>query len=336
MSFKIALNFEDGVTQFITCFQGEKLSDAAFRSGVNIPLDCRDGACGTCKSHCESGAYSMSDYIDDALSPDELASGYVLTCKMEPTSDCVIQIPVESSICKVDNVKIQKAKISEIENISESSILLTLEGESIKKLDFLPGQYANLFTPARKEKRAYSFSSLVSGDRVSFLIRNVPNGKMSRYLTGSAQVGDVIEFQAPFGGFYLRKIERPLLFIAGGTGLAPFLAMLESAEKNQVRTPIHLLYGVTKDVDLVGVEQLDGFKTRLINFSYTSCVYDTELDNVNRGLVTDYLVPELFHDGNVDVYLCGPPGMVGAVEEYVKNKDLGFTGFRYEKFSASI
>ena len=50
MSHNIALQFEDGITRFISCNDNEKLSDAAYRQKINIPLDCRDGACGTCRA----------------------------------------------------------------------------------------------------------------------------------------------------------------------------------------------------------------------------------------------------------------------------------------------
>ena len=49
MSYRIALNFEDGITRFVECRPGETVADASYRVGINIPLDCRDGACGTCK-----------------------------------------------------------------------------------------------------------------------------------------------------------------------------------------------------------------------------------------------------------------------------------------------
>ena len=95
MTYSIALQFEDGVTRFIHCNPGEKVADAAYRQKLNIPLDCRDGACGTCRCHCESGSYHMpeSTYVEDALTPDEAAEGYVLTCQMKPTSDCVVKVP---------------------------------------------------------------------------------------------------------------------------------------------------------------------------------------------------------------------------------------------------
>ena len=95
MSYNIALQFEDGVTRFISCNEHEKLADAAYRQQVNIPLDCRDGACGTCRGLCESGSYDMpaSGYIDDALTPEEAAQRQVLACQMRPTSDGVVRIP---------------------------------------------------------------------------------------------------------------------------------------------------------------------------------------------------------------------------------------------------
>ncbi|HBD38956.1 MAG TPA: NADH oxidase, partial [Cupriavidus sp.] len=80
MEHTIALQFEDGVTRFITCGDNETLSDAAYRQQINIPLDCRDGACGTCRGLCESGHYDLpeSSYIEDALTAEEAAKGYVL------------------------------------------------------------------------------------------------------------------------------------------------------------------------------------------------------------------------------------------------------------------
>ncbi len=72
MTFNIALNFEDGVTRFIQCHAGEKVLDAAYRQRVNLPMDCSDGVCGTCKCHCASGEYDLGeDYLDEALSDDE-------------------------------------------------------------------------------------------------------------------------------------------------------------------------------------------------------------------------------------------------------------------------
>ena len=68
--YQVALGFEDGVTRFITCKDDQTVADASYRARINIPLDCRDGACGTCKAFCESGELDPGVYIEDALSDD--------------------------------------------------------------------------------------------------------------------------------------------------------------------------------------------------------------------------------------------------------------------------
>src|ERR1700754_5005175 len=99
-TFSVALSFEDGVTRFINCRSDQTVADASYRQRINIPLDCRDGACGTCKALCESGDYDGGTYIDDALPPDEAAAGYVLPCSARPRSDLVLQIAGTSDVAK--------------------------------------------------------------------------------------------------------------------------------------------------------------------------------------------------------------------------------------------
>ncbi|MFD5258986.1 2Fe-2S iron-sulfur cluster-binding protein [Streptomyces bobili] len=100
MSFQVALNFEDGITRFIKCRPNETVAEASYKARINIPLDCRDGACGTCKSLCESGSYDEGDYIEEALSDDEAAAGYCLPCQMTPQTDLVLRIPSSSLAAK--------------------------------------------------------------------------------------------------------------------------------------------------------------------------------------------------------------------------------------------
>lgn len=100
MSYKVALNFEDGVTRVINVDEDELVTDAAFQQKINLPMDCRDGVCGTCKCRCEEGEYELEDYLEDAMTEDEAAARYVLTCQMTVQSDCVITVPASSAVCK--------------------------------------------------------------------------------------------------------------------------------------------------------------------------------------------------------------------------------------------
>jgi ferredoxin len=128
MTFNIALNFEDGITRFIQCNAGEKVLDAAYRQKVNLPMDCSDGVCGTCKCHCASGEYDLGeDYLDEALSDDEAQARQVLTCQMVPTSDCVIDVPVAAAQCKT---------------------ALTNTGAQVRQVNFCPIPPSNWWSPS--------------------------------------------------------------------------------------------------------------------------------------------------------------------------------------------
>ncbi|MNB83466.1 Benzoate 1,2-dioxygenase electron transfer component [compost metagenome] len=333
---KIALNFEDGVTRFIDATADETVADAAYRQGINIPLDCRDGACGTCKCFAEAGRYDLGqEYIEDALSEEEAQLGYVLTCQMRAESDCVVRVPTSSQVCKTEQASYQ-ASISEVRQLSDSTIALSIKGEALDNLSFLPGQYVNLGVPGSEQSRAYSFSSLQKNGEVSFLIRNVPGGLMSSFLTGLAKTGDSMTLAGPLGSFYLREIRRPLLLLAGGTGLAPFTAMLEKIAEKGSKHPVHLIYGVTNDFDLVELDRLKAFVVRIPNFTFSACVANPESQYPLKGYVTQHIEPRHLNEGDVDVYLCGPPPMVEAVSHYIREQGITPANFYYEKFAAAV
>ncbi|MFK0310533.1 benzoate 1,2-dioxygenase electron transfer component BenC [Pseudomonas sp. NPDC090233] len=335
MSFQIALNFEDGVTRFIEASGHETVADAAYRQGINIPLDCRDGACGACKCKAESGRYDLGDnFIEDALSIDEIAEGYVLTCQMRAESDCVVRIPASSQVCKTEQASFQ-AEISDVRQLSASTIALSIKGEALSRLAFLPGQYVNLSVPGSDQSRAYSFSSLQKDGEVSFLIRNVPGGLMSSFLTSLAKAGDSMSLAGPLGSFYLRPIQRPLLLLAGGTGLAPFTAMLEKIAEQGSEHPLHLIYGVTNDFDLVELDRLQALAARIANFTFSACVANPDSQHPQKGYVTQHIEPRHLNDGDVDVYLCGPPPMVEAVSQYIREQGITPANFYFEKFAAA-
>lgn len=332
MSYSVALNFEDGVTRFIVCNEDESVLDAAYRHQINLPMDCSDGVCGTCKGSCTEGSYDLGDeYLEEALTEDEKAKGIVLACQMKPESDCVIDIPAVSSMCKTGAQSIQ-GNVSQVRQLSDSSIELSLELE--EGLAFLPGQYANLEVPSSDgQVRAYSFTTLPGDKNVGFLVRNVPGGLMSSWLTGSAQSGDTLEVTGPQGVFYLRTVERPVLMLAGGTGLAPFLSMLAMLQREGCAYPVHLIYGVTHDADLVCLEQLEAFAEAIPNFTFKAVVASEESEYPRKGYVTDHMDDAPLEDGNLDIYLCGPPPMVDAVAAWLDEQDIQPNSFHYERFT---
>lgn len=324
MTFNIALNFEDGITRFIQCHAGEKVLDAAYRQKVNLPMDCSDGVCGTCKCHCASGEYDLGeDYLDEALSDDEAQARQVLTCQMVPTSDCVIDVPVAAAQCKTALTD-TGAQVRQVNLLSDTAIELVVALD--EPLAFLPGQYINIQVPGTTHVRAYSFSSLPGSLEGRFLIRNVPGGMMSQWLTQQARPGDRLTLSGPMGSFYLRSGERPLLMLAGGTGLAPLLSMLHTLQTQGSQRPVTLLYGVTRDGDLVKTDALDTFAQQLTGYRWLPVVADESSSCPQRGFVTEHLDDAMLNNGDVDIYLCGPPPMVNAVATALRERGISRQG----------
>ena len=330
-NYRIALNFEDGVTRFVDCGANEKVLDAAFRNRINLPMDCSDGVCGTCKCRAEAGSYDLGDdYIEEALTQDEADEGLVLTCQMIPKSDCVISVPVPSTACKTGTAQFA-AVVGEVTPFADAAYELVLDIPAEAPV-FLPGQYVNIDVPGSGQHRSYSFSSAPGNKRMTFMIKQVPGGLMSNWL-GEAQAGQALQMTGPLGSFYLRAVTRPLLFLAGGTGLAPFLSMLEVLAAQDAKQPVHLIYGVTRDQDLVMVDRLADYARRIPGFTYGTCVADPQTTHTQQGYVTQHMPAQALHGGNVDVYLCGPPPMVDAVQKHFKAEAITPASFHYEKFT---
>ena len=331
MGHTIALNFEDGFTRFVEGRPGETVADASYRVGINIPLDCRDGACGTCKCRVQSGEYESGDYIEDALTEEEAAGGLALACQMRPKGDVVVDVFASSEVCKTKGQSFQ-ARLAAVDRLSQTTIAFTLEGAGA--LSFLPGQYVNVLVPGTEARRSYSFSSPPGAGAQSFLVRDIPHGLMSSFLR-EAQPGAPIEFVGPSGSFYLREIRRPLLLLAGGTGLAPFLSMLGKLAEAGCAQPVHMVYGVTNDDDLVGVDRLEQFAGRIPRITFATCVAAEGSAHPRKGYVTAHIEPGQLNGGEIDVYLCGPPPMVDAVRSWLNEQGLTPANFYYEKFSPS-
>jgi benzoate/toluate 1,2-dioxygenase reductase component len=335
---KIALNFEDGYTRIIEGLGGETLANSAFSSRINIPLDCNDGVCGTCKCRVRSGSFDMgNEYIEEAITDEEIAQGFALACQMVPKSDLVVDILASSAACKVKTETVATSIISH-EFPSSEIVKLVLKSVDGRIFNFLPGQYANIQLPTG-ESRSYSFSNQSGSDTAEFLIRLLPNGAMSDFLRKTAKIGDTLNLTTPFGSFYLREIEKPTLFFAGGTGIAPFLAMLENLgqgvkTRHALSQPIQLFYGATTDENLVELERLESFKSKL-NFQYQTCVSVEQSEKHTQGFVNQWINKKYLGIETFDAYICGPPPMVDAVKKNIGSEGLILNHFYEEKFVPS-
>lgn len=334
-----AIIFRDGVTKVFDVAKQEKLLDAAFRNGISLPLDCREGVCATCRCRCDSGNVEMEYCDEDALSEEEISGGYILSCQTTLQSPASFYFDIDSSVCNVE-LKSVMAKVSQITSIADSAVMLevTLAEE---KVAYLPGQYAHITVPGSDESRAYSFvDAKVENGKANFLLRLLPDGVMSNYLRDQCKVGDQLELTLPYGIFYLREVTQPLLLIAGGTGLSAILSILGQLSEmdHEALPPIRMLYGVRREEDLCAISTLDNYQTLLPNFQYEVILSEaSEMWDGKRGYVIDHIDLD-FVKSPFDLYMCGPPGLVTSVESWIASNEQGELGpcnIYFERFVAS-
>lgn len=331
-AFNIALNFEDGVTRVIECKDDENVADAAFRQKINLPMDCRDGVCGTCKCFAEKGEYELEFYMDESMSDEEAEQGYVLACQMIPESDCVVRVPVTAASCKTAPEAVE-GEVLGVDKLSETSFSLRVKPS--KAIKFLPGQYVNVTVPGTGKHRSYSFSSAPGTDEATFLVRNIPGGVMSSYLGDGAKAGDAVMLTGPMGAFYLRPMERRQLWLAGGTGLAPFLSMLEHVAEQGSEQAITIYYAVTNAADLVELDRVNSLAEEIGNVTVITVLAADKDAHERKGFVTDHVSDDDLNGGVCDVYLCGPPPMVDAVRDHFGKLGVEPTNFYFEKFNST-
>jgi anthranilate 1,2-dioxygenase reductase subunit len=333
MTHKVAFSFADGKTLFFPVGEGEILLDAALRNGIKIPLDCREGVCGTCQGRCESGEYTQ-DYVDeDALSNLDLQQRKILSCQTRVQSDASFYFDFDSSLCNAPEAVEVHATVSEVRLISASTAMLALQLDA--PLDFLPGQYARVAVPGTDSWRSYSFANR-PGEQLQFLIRLLPDGVMSNYLRERCQAGDRLRLQAPLGAFYLRHVAKPLVLVAGGTGLSALLGMLDELADKGGDQPVQLYYGVRGAEDLCEGPRINAYAASIEGFRYTEVLSNPAPEwSGKRGYISEHFDLSQWRDGPADMYVCGPPPMVESIQQWLKDQALNNIQLYYEKFTQS-
>ena len=338
-SYQVTLIFEDGRVAKFNAEAEDTVYFAALKNRVRILTDCLEGACATCKGTCTSGTYTLDEFTDEALTMEEYERREVLTCQMRLKSDCVIELPYESRIALKSEPQIQKTEVTEITMISSTVSRLVLAPVSdAVGIEFLPGQYVHLSVPGTDHHRSYSFvNPPFNNEKYTFYVKLLDDGIMSEYLVQKAKVGDEIDLTGPFGRFYLRPLERPIIMVAGGTGLAPMLSMLDTllATKN-CNYSIRVLYGANDPEEFFAVDQLEGYSRSGLDLTVECCAVTENSEwNGPTGHVTSLLRPEILNGGDSEIYLCGPPPMIEAAETWLMTQGVDAALIHAEKFVPS-
>jgi len=327
----LTLLFSDGVARTVDAEPGKTVAEAARSAGLALLTDCSNGQCGTCVAQCVSGDIDPGDYDPSILPDDEREDGAILCCVSKARSAAVIELPYDSSEASAPQEDTQCGVITAITKIAAEILRLDVRVEH--PIDFLPGQYVRMRPNETCEWRSYSMANRSGGKDLIFYIRLVPGGQFSSWLS-TAKSGDTLEISAPRGTFFLRNESRPRLFVAGGTGLAPFLAMLhalrESPEPNS--GPIHLLIGGRSGDHLFARDELEQIKRDLPNLDVSIATEANPPEGCHPGYATD-LIPSLAVEKTTRAYLCGPPPMVDAARAALMEAGIRKSEILCERFT---
>lgn len=212
--------------------------------------------------------------------------------------------------------------------------VFTLQNQA--EINFTAGQYFLL--DVKGGYRQYSISSPPSQkNALETVVDITPMGLGSKYLL-SLKLGDTVSFRAPLGLFFLQKSEKPKLFLATGTGIAPMKSMILDLIEQKFTQPFQLFWGLRTKEDLYFQNLWSTLKQQNSNFNYTYCLSrETEkLNNVYNGYIQDALknfaLP--FQLTTCEYYLCGRPQTVEALKQFLLQElKINPQQIFYEKFS---
>lgn len=205
-------------------------------------------------------------------------------------------------------------------------------------LPFTPGQFVSVVDrlEGKEITRAYSIASPRGGNRFALCLNRVANGTVSPYLF-DLKPGQEIEIGEPLGYFTLRHPGRRVVFVATGTGIAPFRSMLlEHLPRTQPH--ITLLFGVRYEHGLLYREELEQLAHTYPDFKFLPTITRPESSwNGRTGRVQEHLDEALALRGyedlsTIDVYICGLEAMVNDVRRELKSRGFDRKQIICEKY----
>lgn len=189
-------------------------------------------------------------------------------------------------------------------------------------LDFVPGDCVALYAEDGRVSRPYSIASGNTEAAVRFVIRRMPGGTVSTYLS-ALKAGASVRVSPPFGWFRPGEHagRRPYVFVATGTGMAPFLSHYRSRPG---QLPAACLYGIREAADIVDRAALERLGVRF-------AVSREQAEGCHHGRVTD-LLPGLPRTPDTDFYLCGLDAMIDEATIWLENKGVPLAQIHRECF----
>ncbi|MEV7006618.1 2Fe-2S iron-sulfur cluster binding domain-containing protein [Streptosporangium sp. NPDC051022] len=335
--------YEDGVSRQVGIDPDKTLLDCALAAGLEVGYQCRGGTCGTCIVRIGAGSIEQRFTGASALTTAERNAGMALMCRAYADADVRIELPYTSTWTSGGGRPgLKSATVTAV--VAEADDVVRLEVELDDWVDdgedfaFTPGQFARVRVPGTDDQwRSYSMFTVPDDlPRVGFVVRLLPGGAMSDYLVSRCEIGDRVDLEGPFGSFTARghEGERHIL-IAGGTGLAPLLSIIDGFRLGTAKPPpIHLVFGVSDAAQLFFAEELELRRLWMKDISITLCADRPASGFQGRTGSPLVALPDLHVTPDDRCYVSGPPAMVGAVAEALLDHGATATRVYTEQFLA--
>ena len=311
MAEPAAISLEPSGDSF-TCKPGETILRAGLAAGLAMPYECASGSCSSCKGRLIAGEVEHIWPDATGLSERDRRKGdRILCCQARPLGECTVQV----RLGQVEGAREEPrpavfiATVETLQRPIPGVIAFSCRPE--RPVPFLPGQYVLLQVPGG-QRRAYSMAN-VEAETLDFIVKEKPGGHASRYLFEGLATGNTVSLEGPYGRAYLRiPPVREIVCVAGGSGLAPMLSVIEGALTRPDAPRVQLFFGANTAEELFMVEEMEALAARHDRFSLTLAVRDGA-PGAATGLVGDVALAAMEGLDDCDFYMAGPPGLIDAL-----------------------
>jgi len=324
--------------QQINVDEGETILDAAMRAGFNMPYGCRNGACGACKGRVLAGDIVHREHSASALNKTEEAQGLALFCCAEPVGDVTVECR-EILATKDIQIRTIPCRVEKIDRVSHDVAVLALKLPTHERMQFLAGQYIDIHTKDGR-KRSFSLANPPrDDDYLQLHVRLVPGGEFSEYVHNSMREREILRFTGPLGSFFLREdTDKPIIFLASGTGFAPIKSIVEYAQAKGIDRQMILYWGARTLDDLYMPELPSQWQAEYPNFTFIPVLSEPKPEDAWAGR-TGFVHEAVLHDfadlSGYQVYACGAPVMVEAAHGSFTGRGLPQEDFFSDAFFLS-
>ena len=295
--------------------EGETVLESALREGFTLPYGCRNGACGSCKGTILEGSVDYGDYQESALSEEEKHAGRALFCCALPLTDLTIECR-EVGAARDIQIKTLPCRVQKMLRLGGDVMVLYLKLPAKERLQFLAGQYVDILLKDQK-RRSFSLANAPHNDELLELhVRNVVGGAFTDYVFNKMQEKDILRFEGPLGTFFLREdSDKPIIFVASGTGFAPIKGIIEHAFHKGMTRDMTLYWGVRHRSEFYMPELPEQWAREHPNFRFIPVLSEPQPADHwqgRTGLVHEAVLQDLPDLGAYQVYAGGSPAMVEA------------------------